>query len=43
MADLVEKCGGRSAALAEARRRMALAETAYELRPLLDYLLRRDL
>lgn len=43
MADLVEECGGRSAALAEARRRMALAETAYELRPLLDYLLRRDL
>ncbi|MFJ9101682.1 polyprenyl synthetase family protein [Streptomyces sp. NPDC102405] len=43
MADLVEKCGGRSAALAEARRRMALSETAYELRPLLDYLLRRDL
>ncbi|MDI5905864.1 polyprenyl synthetase family protein, partial [Streptomyces sp. 12257] len=43
MADLVEECGGRSAALAEAHRRMALAETAYELRPLLDYLLRRDL
>ncbi|WP_031039779.1 polyprenyl synthetase family protein, partial [Streptomyces sp. NRRL WC-3774] len=43
IAALVEECGGRAAALAEARRRMARAETAYELRPLVDYLLRRDL
>jgi geranylgeranyl diphosphate synthase type I len=43
IAALVEECGGRAAALAESRRRLAAAETAYELRPLLDYLLRRDL
>ncbi|WP_020117961.1 polyprenyl synthetase family protein [Streptomyces canus] len=43
IAALIEECGGRTAALAEARLRMARAETAYELRPLLDYLLRRDL
>ncbi|WP_328744473.1 polyprenyl synthetase family protein [Streptomyces sp. NBC_00285] len=42
-ADLIEECGGRSAALAEARRHLAFAEPAHELRPLLDYLLRRDL
>ncbi|MFK4104390.1 polyprenyl synthetase family protein [Streptomyces sp. NPDC019531] len=42
MADLVEECGGRSAAPAEAHR-PASAEPAHELRPLVDYLLRRDL
>ncbi|WP_330269027.1 polyprenyl synthetase family protein [Streptomyces griseorubiginosus] len=42
IAALVEECGGRSAALAEARRHMAYAETAEALRPLLDHLLRRD-
>lgn len=43
IAALIEQCGGRSAALAESRRHLASAETAYQLRPLLDYLLRRDL
>lgn len=43
MADLVEECGGRAAALTEARRHLASAEAVEELRPLLDYLLRRDL
>lgn len=43
IADLVEECGGRAAALAEARRHLAAADPAHELRPLLDYLLRRDL
>jgi geranylgeranyl diphosphate synthase type I len=43
IAALIEQCGGRSGALAESRRHLAAAETAYQLRPLLDYLLRRDL
>ncbi|MFF3965831.1 polyprenyl synthetase family protein [Streptomyces griseorubiginosus] len=43
VAGLVEKCGGRAAALAEARRHMASAESVEALRPLLDHLLRRDL
>ncbi|MFF0015510.1 polyprenyl synthetase family protein [Streptomyces sp. NPDC005374] len=43
IADLIEECGGRAAALAEARRHLAAADPAHELRPLLDYLLRRDL
>ncbi|MDH6553429.1 geranylgeranyl diphosphate synthase type I [Streptomyces sp. SAI-208] len=42
-AALIEECGGRAAALAEARRHLASAGTAHELRPLLDYLVRRDL
>lgn len=42
VAALVEECGGRSAALAEAHRHMASAGTVEALRPLLDHLLRRD-
>ncbi|MFC8359909.1 polyprenyl synthetase family protein [Streptomyces griseorubiginosus] len=43
VAALVEECGGRAAALAEARRHMASAERVEALQPLLDHLLRRDL
>ncbi|WP_053852752.1 polyprenyl synthetase family protein [Streptomyces sp. NRRL B-24085] len=43
IAALVEECGGRAAALAEARRHLASAEKEPALRPVLDYLLRRDL
>ncbi|MFJ6388359.1 polyprenyl synthetase family protein [Streptomyces sp. NPDC091972] len=43
IAALVEECGGRAAALAEARRHIAPAEKEPALRPVLDYLLRRDL
>nr|WP_203614504.1 polyprenyl synthetase family protein [Streptomyces sp. SID13726] len=43
IAALVERCGGRTAALAEARRHIAAAGTVHELRPLLDYLVRREL
>ena len=43
VAALVEKCGGRAAALVEARRHMASADRVEALRPLLDHLLRRDL
>jgi len=43
IAHLVEGCGGRTAALAEARRHSASVAAVPELRPLLDHLLRREL